>query len=124
MAALRDEFIFSIVLEIIRGNKLPPFLEYKYHHEKNCTTSHLRGFFIAGCDSVAERKIREAEQAGKDTMETQVVLRDGRKITCLVYHHNFYGGAAGLSCDWYNAPPIQPPYPSPSKLNNNRQIKS
>ncbi|PIT17836.1 hypothetical protein [Snodgrassella alvi] len=92
--------------------------------KKNTMIATFVAFFIAGCDSVAERKIRAAEQAGEDIMETQVVLRDGRKITCLVYHNSFYGGAAGLSCDWYNAPPIQPPYPSPSKLNNNRQIKS
>ncbi|PIT52163.1 hypothetical protein BHC44_07940 [Snodgrassella alvi] len=64
----------------------------------------MRDFFIAGCDSIAERKIRAVEQAGKYIMETQVVLRDGRKITCLVYHNSFYGGAVGLSCDWYNAP--------------------
>ncbi|PIT55523.1 hypothetical protein [Snodgrassella alvi] len=69
----------------------------------------MRGFFIAGCDSVAERKIREAEQTGKDTMETQIVLRDGRKITCLVYNEQLYvasygGKASGLSCDWHNTP--------------------
>ncbi|WP_239372582.1 hypothetical protein [Snodgrassella gandavensis] len=59
-------------------------------------------FFIAGCDSVAERKIRAAERVGETTVETQVVLDDGRKITCLVYNNRNQAG--GLSCDWYNTP--------------------
>ncbi|NUE67269.1 hypothetical protein [Snodgrassella sp. ESL0253] len=79
-------------------------------------------FFIAGCDYAEEIKRQEAERVGETTVETQVVLHDGRKITCLVYNNRNQAG--GLSCDWYNAPPIQPTYPSPSKLNNNRQLKS
>ncbi|WMY91914.1 hypothetical protein [Snodgrassella communis] len=90
--------------------------------KKNALLATWVAFFIAGCDYAEERKNRVAERAGKDIMETQVVLDDGRKITCLVYNDHRHAG--GLSCDWYNAPPIQPPYPTPSEFTNNRQLKS
>lgn len=80
--------------------------------KKNALLATWVAFFIAGCDYAEERKSRVAERAGKDIMETQVVLDDGRKITCLVYS------------GWYNAPPIHPPYPTPSEFTNNRQLKS
>jgi protein involved in sex pheromone biosynthesis len=60
-------------------------------------------FFIAGCDSVEERKARVVERASKRIIETQIVLHDGRKITCLVYSESYAGG---LSCDWHNT--LQP----------------
>jgi protein involved in sex pheromone biosynthesis len=58
-------------------------------------------FFIAGCDYSEETKRNIVKQATEDTIETQVVLHDGREITCLVYRGY---RAGGLSCDWHNTP--------------------
>ncbi|WP_239350095.1 hypothetical protein [Snodgrassella communis] len=80
--------------------------------KKNALLATWVAFFIAGCDYAESMKYEEVKRAGENTMETQIVLDDGRKITCLVYS------------DWYNAPPIQPPYPTPSEFTNNRQLKS
>ncbi|WP_180296246.1 hypothetical protein [Snodgrassella communis] len=54
--------------------------------KKNALQATWVAFFIAGCDYAESMKYKEVKRAGENTMETQIVLDDGRKITCLVYH--------------------------------------
>jgi len=61
-------------------------------------------FFCVGCDIQPPVQNERTGWLGLETnrylIEEYKILKDGRRVVCLVYKHN---QAGGMSCDWNNA---------------------